>query len=76
MQGSFYAESDRAFACFTGCVLCLRCVSASCSVAWVKSQSRMASTSNQETFRAEGLSGRVVYDVLRQVRGVGRGWGG
>lgn len=37
------------------------------SVAWVKSQSRMASTSNQETFKAEGLSGRVVYDVLRQV---------
>jgi hypothetical protein len=29
----------------------------------------MASTSNQETFRAEGLSGRIVYDVLRQVRG-------
>jgi hypothetical protein len=27
----------------------------------------MASTSNQETFKAEGLSGRVVYDVLRQV---------
>lgn len=37
------------------------------SVAWVKSQSRMASTSNQETFKAEGMSGRVVYDVLRQV---------
>lgn len=27
----------------------------------------MASTSNQETFKAEGMSGRVVYDVLRQV---------
>ncbi|KAF8067421.1 POLD1 [Scenedesmus sp. PABB004] len=37
------------------------------NVAWVKSQSRMASTSNQETFRAEGLQGRMVLDVLRQV---------
>lgn len=36
------------------------------SVAWVKSQSRMASTSNQESFRAE-IAGRVVFDVLRQV---------
>ncbi len=26
----------------------------------------MASTSNQETFRAEGLGGRLVMDVLRQ----------
>jgi hypothetical protein len=38
------------------------------SAAWVKSQSRMASTSNQETFRALGLPGRLVLDVLRQVR--------
>jgi hypothetical protein len=38
------------------------------SAAWVKSQSRMASTSNQETFRAQGLAGRLVLDVLRQVR--------
>ncbi|WIA33365.1 hypothetical protein OEZ86_006502 [Tetradesmus obliquus] len=37
------------------------------SAAWVKSQSRMASTSNQETFRALGLPGRLVLDVLRQV---------
>lgn len=27
----------------------------------------MASTSNQETFKAVGMSGRLVYDVLRQV---------
>ncbi|KAL6749924.1 DNA polymerase family B-domain-containing protein [Haematococcus lacustris] len=37
------------------------------SPAWVKSQSRMASTSNQETFRALGLGGRLVFDILRQV---------
>lgn len=37
------------------------------SVAWVKSQSRMASTSNQETFKADGVAGRIVLDVLRQV---------
>lgn len=36
------------------------------SAAWVKSQSRMSSTSNQETFKAE-IDGRVVVDVLRQV---------
>ncbi|GFR40573.1 hypothetical protein Agub_g1152, partial [Astrephomene gubernaculifera] len=36
------------------------------SAAWVRSQSRMASTSNQETFRAD-IKGRVVLDVLRQV---------
>ena len=38
------------------------------SPAWVKSQNRMASTSNQETFRAD-VPGRVVFDVLRQVGG-------
>ena len=37
------------------------------SAAWVKTQARMASTSNQETFRAE-LEGRLVFDILRQVR--------
>jgi hypothetical protein len=38
------------------------------SAAWVRSQSRMASTSNQETWRVdEGSEGRVVLDVLRQV---------
>lgn len=36
------------------------------SPAWVKSQSRMSSTSNQETFRAD-TQGRLVFDVLRQV---------
>lgn len=36
------------------------------SAAWVKSQARMASTSNQETFRTE-LEGRLVFDILRQV---------
>lgn len=36
------------------------------SVAWVKQQARMASTSNQETFRAL-VPGRLVFDVLRQV---------
>lgn len=34
------------------------------SAAWVKSQSRMSSTSNQETFRAD-IEGRLVVDVLR-----------
>ena len=34
------------------------------SAAWVKSQSRMSSTSNQETFRAD-IEGRAVVDVLR-----------
>jgi DNA polymerase delta subunit 1 len=38
------------------------------SAAWVKQQARMASTSNQETFRAD-VEGRVVLDVLRQVGG-------
>ena len=33
---------------------------------WVKSQQRMAATSNQEVFRAT-LGGRVVLDILRQV---------
>jgi len=28
----------------------------------------MASTSNQETFAVESMNGRVVFDVLRQVR--------
>ncbi|KAK9916419.1 hypothetical protein WJX75_002409 [Coccomyxa subellipsoidea] len=37
------------------------------SPAWVKSQNRMASTSNQETFRVENVEGRVVLDVLRHV---------
>ncbi|KAF5833190.1 DNA polymerase family B-domain-containing protein [Dunaliella salina] len=37
------------------------------SPSWVKSQSRMASTSNQETFAAEGMNGRLVFDLLRQV---------
>jgi hypothetical protein len=36
----------------------------------------MASTSNQETFRADGLAGRMVYDVLRQVGAGGGGVGG
>ena len=36
------------------------------SAAWVKSQARMASTSNQETFRAD-VEGRLVFDILRQV---------
>ncbi|KFM28990.1 DNA polymerase delta catalytic subunit [Auxenochlorella protothecoides] len=36
------------------------------SAAWVRSQSRMSSTSNQETLRAE-VDGRVVVDVQRQV---------
>jgi hypothetical protein len=31
-------------------------------------QARMASTSNQETFAVESMNGRVVFDVLRQVR--------
>ncbi len=34
---------------------------------WVKSQSRMASNSNQETFRCDNMDGRVVFDILRQV---------
>jgi DNA polymerase delta subunit 1 len=33
---------------------------------WVKNQQRMASTSNQETFRAD-IDGRLVFDILRQV---------
>ena len=33
---------------------------------WVKSQQRMAATSNQEVFRAT-LGGRIVLDILRQV---------
>ena len=36
------------------------------SANWVKSQSRMSSTSNQETWRAD-IAGRVVFDLLRQV---------
>jgi DNA polymerase delta subunit 1 len=36
------------------------------SAAWVRSQSRMSSTSNQETFKAD-IDGRLVVDVLRQV---------
>lgn len=36
------------------------------SAAWVKSQSRMASTSNQETYKAE-IDGRLVIDLLRHV---------
>ena len=36
------------------------------SASWVRSQSRMSSTSNQETFRAE-CPGRLAVDVLRQV---------
>lgn len=36
------------------------------SAAWVKSQSRMSSTSNQETYRAD-VDGRLVVDVLRQI---------
>ncbi|KAK9805765.1 hypothetical protein WJX73_007272 [Symbiochloris irregularis] len=35
------------------------------SADWVKRQTRMASTSNQETFRAE-VEGRLVFDILRQ----------
>ena len=34
------------------------------SAAWVRSQSRMSSTSNQETWRAD-VDGRVVVDLLR-----------
>ena len=34
--------------------------------AWVRSQSRMTATSNQETWRAD-IAGVVVFDVLRQV---------
>ncbi|GMH36104.1 hypothetical protein BSKO_03972 [Bryopsis sp. KO-2023] len=34
------------------------------STAWVKSQARMASTSNQETWRAD-IEGRMVFDVVR-----------
>jgi DNA polymerase delta subunit 1 len=34
------------------------------SAAWVRSQSRMSSTSNQETFKAE-IDGRTVVDLLR-----------
>jgi DNA polymerase delta subunit 1 len=40
------------------------------SAAWVRSQSRMSATSNQETFRVApggGCAGRIVFDVLRQV---------
>ena len=33
---------------------------------WVKNQQRMASTSNQETFRAD-VDGRLVIDLLRHV---------
>jgi DNA polymerase delta subunit 1 len=36
------------------------------SAAWVRSQSRMSSTSNQETFKAD-IDGRLVVDILRQV---------
>lgn len=36
------------------------------SAQWVRSQSRMSSTSNQETFSVS-VEGRVVVDVLRQV---------
>lgn len=46
--------------------------------AQVRSQNRMSSTSNQETFRAE-VAGRVVVDVLRSVSGrwvVVSGWVG
>lgn len=43
------------------------------SAAWVKQQARMASTSNQETFRAD-VEGRVVLDVLRQVGGGAQEW--
>lgn len=34
------------------------------SAAWVRSQSRMSSTSNQETFKAD-VDGRIVVDLLR-----------
>lgn len=37
------------------------------SAAWVKSQSRMSSTSNQETFKVENADGRIIFDVLRQI---------
>eukprot|EP00803_Ostreobium_quekettii_P009207 evm.model.scf_772EXC.4 EVM.evm.TU.scf_772EXC.4 scf_772EXC:31453-42840(-) len=36
------------------------------SPAWVKSQARMASTSNQETWKVD-VEGRVVFDILRLV---------
>jgi len=36
------------------------------SAAWVRSQSRMSATSNQETFKAS-IGGRLVIDVLRHV---------
>ena len=34
---------------------------------WVKNQQRMASTSNQETFRAD-VDGRLCIDLLRHVK--------
>ena len=37
-----------------------------CAAAWVRSQSRMTATSNQETWRAD-IAGVLVFDVLRQV---------
>lgn len=45
------------------------------TAAWVKSQARMASTSNQETFKAE-VAGRLLLDVLRQVHLGAHGGGG
>ena len=34
---------------------------------WVKNQQRMASTSNQETYRVD-IDGRLTIDILRHVR--------
>lgn len=33
---------------------------------WVKNQNRMASTSNQETYKTD-IDGRLIFDILRQV---------
>ena len=37
------------------------------SAAWVRAQTRMSSISNQETFRADNVDGRIVIDILRHI---------
>ena len=37
------------------------------SKAWVRSQSRMTATSNQQSYKAAGFCGRLVLDALRPV---------
>jgi hypothetical protein len=65
--GDFYS-----YMCLTSCnflflLIVILCTQVTMySAAWVRSQSRMASTSNQETWRAE-VDGRLVVDLLRQV---------